>query len=460
MVWAITFLVFCCACSVLAFVRHPIYGFYFYLAATYVFPPGRWWGYVFDGTRWSLIAALVTIAAVMVHRGKLKPKPFWLKSVPAMAMVLYVTWMWIQTPWAIAVQDHVEGSAQFLKYVFAFWFVYRIADTKEHTRDVLFAHMLGCGLLGMLAFMAGRQGDRLDGVGGPGMDDANTLGMYLATGAMTALGLVLTQTGWRRWVAVAAGALILEGLVLTNTRGSFLGLIGGAVAFAVFKSKVHRRLFWVVALTGLVGFASIVDQAFIDRMWSIRDSTVDSEETDQSARSRIIVARAQWLMFFDYPMGSGYRGTVALSPRYLEQRWLTADANGESARASHNTFLTTLVEQGLPGALIFIWVTLWTPLAMARLRSREAQHRDPEISTLAATIVAVLAAVFVAGNTADFLMAEVQFWMFAALVTLERLATSVGPIGQRPLPVAITRSTVASHLRTCVARTNAHAKRC
>ena len=31
------------AFAVLAFVRHPIYGLYLYLATVYVHPPSRWW---------------------------------------------------------------------------------------------------------------------------------------------------------------------------------------------------------------------------------------------------------------------------------------------------------------------------------------------------------------------------------------------------------------------------------
>lgn len=431
MIWATAFLLFCCACTVLAFVRHPIYALYFYLAATFVFPPARWWGYVFGGTRWSLIAAAITILAVVFHRGKLKPKPNWLSSVPAAAMVLYGTWMWIQTPWALDTTVHVEAATQFFKYIVAFWFFYRIADTKEHARDILFAHVLGCGLLGVLAMQVGRNGDRLDGVGGPGMDDANTLGMYLATGVLTALGLLMTQTGWRRWTAGGAVLVILNGLILTNTRGAFLGLVAGFILLAAFKAKAHRRMFWSVAIVALLGFAAIVDKSFIERMGSITESAVDSEDVDQSARSRIFIARAQVQMFLEYPQGCGHRCTAVLSPRYLEQRWLTTDASGDSARASHNTFMTALVEQGIPGAMIFIWLTLWTLLTTVRFKGKETPDRDPEIGTLVAAVVAVLASIFVAGNTADFLMAEGQFWMLAALVSMLRFAGSKAP-GEAP----------------------------
>jgi hypothetical protein len=441
MLFAALFIVAVLAFTALAFFRHPIYAVYFYLVSIYVFPSGRWWGQIFGGTRWALLSAVVVALAILAHRGKLKPKPHWLASVPAVVMVLYAAWMWIQSPWAMSFNEHIDGAARFSKYVLAFWFVYRVADTKERVRDVLFAHMLGCTLLGLLCMVQGRVDDRLDGVGGPGMDDANTLGMYLATGAIVGLGLLITQRGWWKFVAFLACVIILEGLVLTNTRGAFLALVGGWVAMAALTAKAHRRWFWGLALFGLVGLAVIVDKAFVERMWTIRESGVDSEDVDPSARSRLIVARAQLKMFFDHPMGSGHRGTVALSRYYLEDRWLTFDAEGaDGGRASHNTFLTTLAEQGAPGALLFLWLTLWTLIAFIKLRSRETVHRDPELTTMAATVAGVLAVVFVAGNTADYLMAEVQFWMFALVVTLRQLAEQPAPAtspAQATTPAAV-----------------------
>lgn len=430
MYFAALFVILSAVCAVLAFVRHPIYGLYFYLAATYVFPPSRWWGYLFGGTRWSLIAAGITLFAILLHQGKLQRKPVWLTSVPAMVFVLYAAWMWIQSPWVLDLDTHLKGSLLYTKSVVAFWFVYRVVDTRERVRDLLLAHVLGCALLGILAFYTGRLGDRLDGVGGPGMDEANTLGLYFGTGAISALGLILTERGWRRWLSLACAAIIMNGLVLTNTRGAFLGLVAGGLVLAYLKAKAHRRLFWMLAVVGLVGVVAMTDQKFIDRMSTIQNATSESEG-DSSAYGRLVLMQAQFQMFLDYPMGTGHRGTAALSPLYLEKQWLSG-REGQAARSSHNTFMTTLVEQGIPGALLFLWLTLWTVRAMRQLRSLETQHRNPELATLAAAVGGGLAVILVAGNTADFLLAEVQFWLFAALVSILRFPAAATAV-ERPV---------------------------
>jgi hypothetical protein len=420
MLSAIAFVVFALWCTVMAFRRHPIYGLAFYLATTYVFPQGRWWGEFLGETRWALIAAAVTICAVAMHRGKLNPKPHWLGSAPAVIMTLYAAWMWLETPLALALAEHIEGTIKYTKYVLSFWFFYRIIDSREHLRDVLLLHVLGCTLLGVLAFMQGRTDGRLDGVGGPGIDDSNTLGMYLVTGTLVAFGLFLTETGWRRWLCLPCMVLTANGFVLANSRGAFLGFVAGGLVILLCKARRHRRMFWAFALVGALGFVSLIDQTFITRMYTIEDVTSESPEADSSARSRVEVARAQLQMFLDYPAGTGHRGTVVLSPRYLDRVWLTT-ARGEdednAARSSHNSFLTALVEQGFIGAMLFAGYLFWTLGAIVRLRRYDKRGGDPNLVTLSAAMCGALTAVFVAGNTADYLMAEVQFWLYAGIVS-------------------------------------------
>jgi O-antigen ligase len=418
MLYAAAFVLFCLVCTILAFVRHPIYGLYFYLATTFVFPPGRWWGYIFQDLRWALLSAVVTVLAVVFHRGKLSLKPLWLANAPAILLLMYAAWMWLQTPWAMDISEHLEGSSRFVKYLLAFWFVYRVIDSKERLRDLLLTYMLGCTLLGTFAQFTGREGGRLDGVGGPGIDDANTLGMYLVTGAIVAVGLFLTQTGWRRYVSLVAMVIIINGFVLANSRGSFLGLVAGIIVLAFCMAKQHRWLFSCFALAGGLCLTVIVDQVFIERMFSIQDVTSQDDAADMSARSRVEVAKAQVQMFLDYPMGTGYRGTAVLSARYLDRKWLTLGDDETAARSSHNTFMTALVEQGVPGALMFTSLVLWTVAAMFRIRRLNGPHSDPVLTTLGGSLCGALTVVLVAGNTADYLLAENQFWFYAALVSV------------------------------------------
>ena len=429
MLSAVAFVLFCFFCAAMAFVRHPIFGLYFYLASIYVHPPSRWWGYMLPDLRWALLSAGITVLAVAFHRGRLSAKPLWLGNAPAAVLSLYAAWMWLQTLWALDQPTHIEGSTQFVKCLVALWFVYRIVDTTERLRDFLFLHAVGCGLLGIYAQFAGRDGNRLDGVGGPGMDDANTLGAYLATGVIVCMGLFLTQKGWRRWASLGLLAIIVNGFVLANSRGPFLGLAAGVLVLALCKARVHRPLFWSMVLVGTLGSGFIVDKAFVERMFTMGDVVSQDEEADKSARSRVAILEAQVRMARDYPLGAGHRGTAALSTRYLDRQWLTGGgADADAQRSSHNTFMTTLVEQGPPGALMFIALVLWLVQAMLRIRRWNSAAVDPELITLGAAVCGAITVVYVAGWAADYLLAEVQFWMFGALVSALQLgAAAIGP---------------------------------
>jgi len=420
MFYAAAFAIFCLVCTVFAFTRHPIWGVYFYLATTYVFPPARWWGYVFGDLRWAFLAAIVTVLAIVFHRGKLQAKPSWATSGPVVFLGLYILWMGVQALWALAPDEHVRGTTELVKCMLAMWFVYRAVDSKDRLQEMMLAHAMGCALLGIYAQFTGRSGGRLDGVGGPNLDDSNTLGMYLVTGAICASGLVMALKGWRRYVALACLPLIVNGFVLANSRGGFLGLVAGGLVFAWCVSKQHRWVLWAFAFVGALGLVAVVDQTFIDRMFTIGDVASDSEDADPSARSRLVIVKAQLEMFFHYPMGIGWRGTEVLSPEYMDERWLTATGVGDAtARASHSTFMTALTEQGIPGALIYSGLVLWVIGAIVRARRmRHLPGGDPDLTTLAAALCGSILAILVSGTTADYLTKEVQFWLYAGLVSV------------------------------------------
>lgn len=426
MVSAAAWVLFAVASAVLAFARHPVWGLMFYLGTFYVHPPSRWWSYMLPDPRWALLSALVTVAAVALHRGRLRDdRPVWLANAPALLLAAYLGWMVVQIPWAMDLESHIEGAVKLFKYLIAFWFVYRLMDCKPSIRALMYAHSIGCALLGLFALGAPRDAGRLEGVGGPGIDDANTLGMFLATGAIVCLGLMLIEKGWRRWACLLLLAFIGNGFVLANSRGAFLGLAVGGMVVMLCKSRLHRKAFWGIALVGLIGFGFAVDKLFVERMFTIGDVAEETEEADMSARSRVVIYEAQLRMWVDHPLGAGYRGTVVLSPSYLERKWLTTDAPGDEAsagRASHNTFMTTLVEQGLPGALIFVSLVTWLFTRMLTIRRLGRLGADPELITAASAICGGLVVVIVAGIAADYLMAEVQIWLFAALVSVLQLS--------------------------------------
>ena len=78
--------------------------------------------------RWSFIAGAVAVLAVILHHKKLDQgnRP-WYRTVPGVALLIFVTWFWIQNLWALYPGAHFDASVQLTKYVVAFYLVYRLA---------------------------------------------------------------------------------------------------------------------------------------------------------------------------------------------------------------------------------------------------------------------------------------------------------------------------------------------
>lgn len=65
---AFGFLIVYAALLLIALVRFPFAGLLAYLWAFYNHPPSRWWGADLPDMRLSLVAAIVTLIAIALHR--------------------------------------------------------------------------------------------------------------------------------------------------------------------------------------------------------------------------------------------------------------------------------------------------------------------------------------------------------------------------------------------------------
>ena len=85
--------------------------------------------------------------------------------------------------------------------------------------------------------------------------------------------------------------------------------------------------------------------------------------TDQTAAKKFYTGLFGW-SFVDHPMGIGYRGTVVLSQRYLDRKWLT---QGEDETATYDALARLHITEtgwGMP-------LQLWVQAARRGLRLKE-----------------------------------------------------------------------------------------
>lgn len=402
----------------LAVIRHPRYGLYAYMASYYIHPPSRWWGKVLPDLRWALLAAAVTLLAIWIQGKKFQlDRPSWNKTFPGRVLMAFTAWLWIQNMWALDAPMQMEISVLYSKYILLFYLIYKLAETPMEVGRILFVHVLGCFYLGYLAYGTSVSG-RLEGVGGPDINEANALGMQLATAVMCGAMFVLIDRSWRWFVVGAAMPFVLNALVLTGSRGAFLSMLVGGVALTVMKPKKNSKLFYALAAVGVMLFFAVANESFWGRMETVGAAVDDEKQMDNSAESRFTIAAAQLKMAAVHPFGTGHRGTAVLSPDYIEARYLPVYPDGTiGTRSSHNTFLSALVEQGTFGVIAFGMILYWCVTACRSLK-RRYRGTSPQNESYVAAICAALVVFLIAGVFVDYLKSEVQIWLYGLLAAL------------------------------------------
>jgi O-antigen ligase len=326
--------------------------------------------------------------------------------------------MWTQSLWAIDGRLHLEGCVLFTKYLVLAFILERLLRTEKALDLFAWAHVGGCFLWGWLAYTMGG-GGRVEMDLGPGVGDSNTLGFHLSTGLAFA-GIMLVGLSYRRrLLLIAMIPFMLNGVILTASRGATLAMVAAGFGVLMFAPRVRRGVVYAAALLGVVLFLRLAQS---DLFWQ-RMETLWLVQTGQpiepSAETRIEVAKANWRMFLDNPLGVGHQGNVVLSPQYMREELLT-----RGRRSAHNTMLAVLIDQGVPGFLLFLSVLGWAAVKLMRLKRLDRRGLPVALGVYRGAVAGGIAAYAVAGLFGNFLTAEIGLWLLALVSVLDRLSSA------------------------------------
>ena len=400
-----------------ALIRHPIYGLMTYIAVFYLHPPSRWWGAWLPDLRWSLSAALVTLIAILFHRQRVAFGAVFQHGVMR-GLLLFIAWITLQLIWALDYEMQVVLVSAYAKYFLLIILIYVCVQTPQHLRLILWTHVLGCVFLGSLV-LTDYSGGRFEGFGGPDINEANSGALQVVTGIVTAGALFLAGRFKERLGVLGAAPLIINALVATVSRSGFLAAGVAGLAFNMLGPRKFKRFMRVASVLGIMVFVLLTNADYWDRIASIKHIGEDIEGMDTGAGRKELL-EAQWQMFKLYPYGCGHRCTPILSTRYLDDRFLTG-VGEERARSSHNTFMSLLVEQGVPGVVLYVALALWVWRSAIRLK-RHYRNDDGFLALSYTAVVASLAAIFVGDLFVDYLKLEVRIWFIALMMVLLRFA--------------------------------------
>ena len=204
----------------------------------------------------------------------------------------------------------------------------------------------------------------------------NDLGaMALLQLSMATALLASEPKGWVRWSAVSGVIAIPLLILMTQSRGVFLGL-AVFIAFAFFGHQRRLRLTLRLAVVAVI-LASVAPSSVWTRLQTLESATntstldqVDGEEG--SARQRYEIWRVAFKIIRDHPItGVGFGAYRPTHEQYAMDPEFKPTAQGQ--RDTHSLYFNVLAETGFPGLLLYLGMVGVVLLGAERARRRCAR---------------------------------------------------------------------------------------
>jgi putative inorganic carbon (HCO3(-)) transporter len=305
--------------------------------------------------------------------------------------------------WMLTGFAHARDPAIILKMLvtwaaFGIVALYVANGTPRQIRQVLWSIVVSAAATSLFAIANGSaqqardSASAVEGRATGSFTHPNQLAFFLVMALPTAL-IMAVRPGRtaQRLFAGGSATVIFVALVLTLTRGAFIG-IGVALIVMLTWAPFRRVIATTLILLGViaaVNFNTISHSKEINLVGARIATIGNSEEANQN-NERLRIWSTVPQIWSDHPLfGIGLGNFHSYSLQY------GLSEGGQPFEHAHNITLTVLVEQGPPGLVLFLLTLFFAVRAgLVALRRRESPTFP-----LALAVIAGLAGLFVNGLT-------------------------------------------------------------
>ena len=231
----------------------------------------------------------------------------------------------------------------------------------------------------------------------------NILAEYLVMLIPFALALAWSEkNGWKRLIFLGMTAVMGLTLLLTFSRGGWVGLAAALAVVALLKGRRFVLLLIPLALAGV----AFMPQVFLERLVTI----VSMEDTSNLYRLMVWQEAVGIIQdFWATGVGLGHQSFMEVYPYYMITRVKTPFH-------VHNTYLQFLVETGIVGFTLFVWLLV----SIVKKGIKSLKHaRDPFLRNVTIAALAATVGVMTQGFGEHILyMPKIitLFWLNAAVI--------------------------------------------
>jgi O-antigen ligase len=309
------------------------------------------------------VAALtlaVFIPSQLAVEGTLTARPREVNLVLLLTLVALLS-----IPLAISPRRGLEEFADtFVKAVLMFILMVNVVRTEWRLKGIIFLALLISCLMSAQAisdYSSGRfavEGYRIEGyrtrTGAGLFSNPNDMALHLVTMVPIALGFLFsTRNPLKKLAFGACAGLMVTGIVLSFSRGGFLGLVCAASVLLWKIGRRHRLGVVALIFVCVVGFFAVLPGNYTVRIISIFNHSLDP---NGSADARQYLLYRSLLVALRHPLlGVGIGNFTIVSPHNL---------------VSHNSYTQVAAEMGIAALALYVMFIV-TPLK--KLRRIEAE---------------------------------------------------------------------------------------
>ena len=411
----------------------PVWGFYLYELTYFLNPKNRWWGGDLPQVSYSFIVVLVMIGSFFLRKDQ---RSNTLKEMPeAKWFVAILLSYGLATILAANPEVHNRFMIYLINTYITMYFAYRMIESEKKLELALLFYLVGAAYIGYEAMVVGRDiFGRVEGIGTVDSPEANTIAASIAPVVTLIIYFIWHGSVKVRIISSICGLLVINGLVLINSRGAFLGaVIGlgyyiGVMIFSRYKLPRQRLMVIAIVISVLVVSARLIDDTFIERMATLE--TQSSVESEGSGGRRINFWFATFDLLEDHPFGVGIYGYETLSSIYLPESLLGFEAlgsgGGKVVRAVHSIWFQSLSEIGWVGfaAFIMLLISIARHLRKAKLflisQSRFRQYY------LVVAVEGSLITFFIASSFINMFRSQILYWMLLFSICVSLIMLKAG----------------------------------
>jgi hypothetical protein len=240
--------------------------FVLYQLVYFLNPDARWWSASIPGLRYSMITVLLMLLVLASRYKEYSNISPWSRMPAIRWAVLLLLMYYVAFNFAVNLPMHKMFVFEFLKLIIIVMIAYKLINTERALNAVLWVYVIGATYIGYLAHITGRnfQG-RVEGIGMVDAPDANDTAAALVPAAVILMYFAWMGNKKTKLLALFCGALIANGIVLINSRGSFLGVVVslsvflGYMIFSRYQKKGQRSAaFLMIVLAVGGGYMSLM----------------------------------------------------------------------------------------------------------------------------------------------------------------------------------------------------------